>query len=68
LLLLAFDPTRVRSKRDVLHGRVLLCGENIAGENVLDLGRNRFEGRGKDLIHDPQLADLYLGGGERSRA
>jgi neutral amino acid transport system ATP-binding protein len=30
---------------------------------VLDLGANRFEGRGKDLIADPKVAELYLGGG-----
>jgi ABC-type branched-subunit amino acid transport system ATPase component len=29
---------------------------------VLDLGRNRFEGRGQDLLHDPQMGELYLGG------
>ena len=29
---------------------------------VLDLGRNRFEGRGADLLHDPKVIDLYLGG------
>lgn len=29
---------------------------------VLDLGRNRFEGSGDDLLHDPKVADLYLGG------
>jgi neutral amino acid transport system ATP-binding protein len=30
---------------------------------VLDLGANRFEGKGKDLIADPKVAELYLGGG-----
>ena len=29
---------------------------------VLDLGANRFEGRGTDLISDPMVAELYLGG------
>jgi neutral amino acid transport system ATP-binding protein len=29
---------------------------------VLDLGQNRFEGPGEDLLHDPKVADLYLGG------
>lgn len=29
---------------------------------VLDLGRNRFEGRGPELLDDPQVAELYLGG------
>jgi neutral amino acid transport system ATP-binding protein len=32
---------------------------------VLDLGKNRFEGAGADLLHDPKIADLYLGGGVR---
>jgi neutral amino acid transport system ATP-binding protein len=32
---------------------------------VLDLGRNRFEGRGPDLLHDKKVVDLYLGGGGR---
>jgi ABC-type branched-subunit amino acid transport system ATPase component len=32
---------------------------------VLDLGRNRFEGGGSDLLHDPKVADLYLGGTAR---
>ncbi len=30
---------------------------------VLDLGKDRYEGRGQDLINDPQVAELYLGGG-----
>jgi hypothetical protein len=30
---------------------------------VLDLGKDRFEGPGKDLLDDPKVADLYLGGG-----
>ena len=29
---------------------------------VLDLGANRFEGPGRDLIDDPKVAELYLGG------
>jgi neutral amino acid transport system ATP-binding protein len=29
---------------------------------VLDLGRNRYEGTGKELLSDPQVARLYLGG------
>ena len=29
---------------------------------VLDLGRNRFQGTGADLLHDPKVIDLYLGG------
>jgi len=32
---------------------------------VLDLGRNRFEGPGRDLLIDPKVVDLYLGGGGR---
>ena len=32
---------------------------------VLDLGANRFEGKGKDLIADPKVAELYLGGSTR---
>jgi neutral amino acid transport system ATP-binding protein len=32
---------------------------------VLDLGQNRFEGSGEDLLHDPKVADLYLGGASR---
>lgn len=30
---------------------------------VLDLGRNRFEGPGKQLLEDPKVGELYLGGG-----
>ena len=29
---------------------------------VLDAGRNAIEGRGADLLHDPQVEELYLGG------
>ena len=32
---------------------------------VLDLGRNRFEGTGEALLHDPKVIDLYLGGASR---
>ncbi len=32
---------------------------------VLDLGRNRFQGAGRDLLDDPQVAELYLGGTAR---
>jgi ABC-type branched-subunit amino acid transport system ATPase component len=28
---------------------------------VLDLGCNAYEGRGRDLIDDPRVAELYLG-------
>ncbi|MFN8151788.1 MAG: ABC transporter ATP-binding protein [Solirubrobacterales bacterium] len=34
---------------------------------VLDLGANRFEGKGKDLLADPKVAELYLGGTGTSR-
>ena len=29
---------------------------------VLDLGRNAFSGAGSALLHDPKVAELYLGG------
>ncbi len=29
---------------------------------VLDVGRNRFEGTGDELLHDDKVLDLYLGG------
>jgi ABC-type branched-subunit amino acid transport system ATPase component len=32
---------------------------------VLDLGKDRFEGPGKQLIDDPKIAELYLGGTAR---
>lgn len=32
---------------------------------VLDMGRNRFEGVGRDLLYDPKVVDLYLGGSRR---
>jgi neutral amino acid transport system ATP-binding protein len=32
---------------------------------VLDLGQNRFEGRGQELLDDPKVAELYLGGTAR---
>jgi ABC-type branched-subunit amino acid transport system ATPase component len=32
---------------------------------VLDLGRNRFEGPGQELLHDPKVIELYLGGTAR---
>ncbi len=32
---------------------------------VLDLGANRFEGPGKELLEDPKVAELYLGGTAR---
>ena len=32
---------------------------------VLDLGKDRFEGPGKQLLEDPKVAELYLGGTAR---
>ena len=32
---------------------------------VLDLGKDRFEGPGKELLTDPKVAELYLGGTAR---
>jgi neutral amino acid transport system ATP-binding protein len=32
---------------------------------VLDLGQNRFEGPGEELLHDPKVVELYLGGTAR---
>jgi neutral amino acid transport system ATP-binding protein len=32
---------------------------------VLDVGQNRFTGAGRDLLDDPKVADLYLGGTAR---
>jgi neutral amino acid transport system ATP-binding protein len=32
---------------------------------VLDMGENRFEGPGRELLHDPKVAELYLGGAQR---
>ena len=32
---------------------------------VLDLGKNRFEGPGAELLEDPKVAELYLGGTAR---
>jgi ABC-type branched-subunit amino acid transport system ATPase component len=29
---------------------------------VLDMGRNAFTGAGRELLHDPKVAELYLGG------
>ncbi len=33
--------------------------------HVLEGGQNRFTGRGSDLLDDPQVAELYLGGAAR---
>lgn len=35
---------------------------------VLEMGRNRFEGTGQELLHDPAIIDLYLGAGRLSAA
>jgi ABC-type branched-subunit amino acid transport system ATPase component len=32
---------------------------------VLDVGQNRFEGPGEQLLRDPKVAELYLGGTAR---
>ena len=32
---------------------------------VLDMGRARYEGPGHELLHDPRVIDLYLGGARR---
>jgi neutral amino acid transport system ATP-binding protein len=32
---------------------------------VLDVGTNRFEGAGRQLLEDPRVVDLYLGGSAR---
>ena len=32
---------------------------------VLDLGRNRFQGSGREVLDDPNVAELYLGGTAR---
>ncbi|HEY8418238.1 MAG TPA: hypothetical protein VIK93_09420 [Limnochordales bacterium] len=29
---------------------------------VMDLGRQRFEGTGEEILHDPQVQRAYLGG------
>jgi ABC-type branched-subunit amino acid transport system ATPase component len=35
---------------------------------VLEMGRNRFEGPGPQLVDDPKIAELYLGGSGRLAA
>ena len=35
---------------------------------VLDMGRNRFSGTGRELLHDETVVDLYLGGRGRLAA
>ena len=32
---------------------------------VLDVGTNRFQGTGRELLEDPKVAELYLGGTAR---
>jgi ABC-type branched-subunit amino acid transport system ATPase component len=34
---------------------------------VLDLGQNRFEGSGRQLLDDPKVTELYLGGARLKR-
>jgi ABC-type branched-subunit amino acid transport system ATPase component len=33
---------------------------------VLDMGRNAYEGAGQALLHDPKVAELYLGGSRKA--
>ena len=35
---------------------------------VLEMGRNRFEGTGQELLTNPAVIDLYLGAGRHSAA
>ena len=35
---------------------------------VLDMGKNRYEGPGDELLHDPNVVQLYLGGRGRFAA
>jgi neutral amino acid transport system ATP-binding protein len=32
---------------------------------ILDMGRNRYEGKGSEVLNDPAVIDLYLGGARR---
>jgi branched-chain amino acid transport system ATP-binding protein len=45
------------------------CLQIVDRGYVLDQGRNAYTGRGKDLIHDPRVVELYLGtlGAERDK-
>jgi ABC-type branched-subunit amino acid transport system ATPase component len=33
---------------------------------VLELGRNRYEGTGRELLDNPDVRTMYLGGGARA--
>jgi ABC-type branched-subunit amino acid transport system ATPase component len=52
------------------HGTAILMVEQNAKKAlamadrgyVLEMGRNRFEGTGQALLHDPDVGRLYLGG------
>lgn len=52
------------------HGTAILMVEQNAKKAlgmadrayVLEMGRNRFEGSGESLLHDPEVGRLYLGG------
>ena len=67
---LAVDPIFEKIARDQRRRRAILMVEQNARRAlamshrgyVLDGGRNRFEGAGPDLLHDPKVVDLYLGG------
>jgi ABC-type branched-subunit amino acid transport system ATPase component len=56
------------------HGVSILIVEQKARQSlafsdyayILDMGRNRYEGQGDELLHDPAVIDLYLGGGRKA--
>ena len=58
-----------QARRIADHGTPILLVEQNAKKAlqksdrgyVLDQGRNRYEGRGQDLLHDPNVGRLYLG-------
>jgi neutral amino acid transport system ATP-binding protein len=71
----ALAPTvadRLFEQLEAIHGdgvAILLVEQNarrslaLAGHGyVLDMGRNRFQGTGAELLDDPKVVDLYLGG------
>jgi branched-chain amino acid transport system ATP-binding protein len=65
-----FDKT-VAMARDGL--TVMLVEQNAARAleisdrgYVLELGRNRYEGRGQELLDNPEVRTMYLGGGVRA--
>lgn len=66
LVSMIFD--KIREIND--HGTAILLVEQNARKAlamshrgyVLEMGRNRFEGKGEALLHDPDVGRLYLGG------